>query len=227
MNSLQQRLLMIPSQGRASCWRLGLLAGISLLAGQLEAQPYGVADRGEPADEMIQAYLKQEAERLEADFFGAIRTAEDWEEARPRFREEYLDMLGLWPLPEKTPLHATITRTLDRGDYVIDMLHYQSRPGLYVTANLYRPARMESGARLPGILYVCGHSSRGRDGNKTAFQSHGIWLARHGYACLMVDTLQLGEIPGIHHGTYREGRWWWLSRIYSRRCGMLERSARH
>jgi len=215
MNSLQQRLLMIPSQGRASCWRLGLLAGISLLAGQLEAQPYGVADRGEPADEMIQAYLKQEAERLEADFFGAIRTAEDWEEARPRFREEYLDMLGLWPLPEKTPLHATITRTLDRGDYVIDMLHYQSRPGLYVTANLYRPARMESGARLPGILYVCGHSSRGRDGNKTAFQSHGIWLARHGYACLMVDTLQLGEIPGIHHGTYREGRWWWLSRGYT------------
>jgi dienelactone hydrolase len=31
----------------------------------------------------------------------------------------------------------------------------------------------------------------------------------------MLDTLQLGEIPGIHHGTYREGRWWWLSRGYT------------
>jgi dienelactone hydrolase len=55
----------------------------------------------------------------------------------------------------------------------------------------------------------------GRDGNKTAYQSHGIWLGRHGYMCLVVDTLQLGEINAVHHGTYREGRWWWHSRGYS------------
>jgi hypothetical protein len=30
-----------------------------------------------------------------------------------------------------------------------------------------------------------------------------------------LDTLQLGEIAGIHHGTYREERWWWLSRGYT------------
>ena len=124
-------------------------------------------------------------------------------------------MLGLWPLPEKTDLKATITRTLDRGDYQVDMLHYQSKPGLYVTANLYRPAKIETSAKLPAIFYVCGHSGRGRNGNKTAFQSHGIWFARHGYICLIVDTLQLGEIAGIHHGTYRENRWWWLSRGYT------------
>src|SRR5262245_54555286 len=209
--------MMISSQKRAALGRMHLkmVMVISLLAGRLAAQPYGAPDRGEPGDAMIQAYLKHETEKLEADFLGAVQSAEDWEKARPRFREEYLDMLGLWPLPEKTPLHATITSTLDRGDYFIDMVHYQSRPGLYVTANLYRPARIESGTRLPAILYVCGHSSRGRSGNKTAFQSHGIWFARHGYVCLMVDTLQLGEIPGIHHGTYRENRWWWLSRGYT------------
>jgi hypothetical protein len=59
---------------------------------------------------------------------------------------------------------------------------------------------------LPAILYVCGHSGRGRDGNKTAFQDHGFWFANNGYVCLVVDTLQLGEIPGVHHGTY--GRPW-------------------
>ena len=31
----------------------------------------------------------------------------------------------------------------------------------------------------------------------------------------MVDTLQLGELAGIHHGTYREGRWWWHDRGYT------------
>jgi dienelactone hydrolase len=164
---------------------------------------------------MIQNYLRQETEKIEADFLGTIKSAEDWNRERPRFRQEYFDMLGLWPLPEKTPLHATVTRTLERGDYVIDMLHYQSRPGLYVTGNLYRPATVEAGQKLPAIFYVCGHSGRGRNGNKTAFQSHGIWFARHGYVCLVVDTVQLGEIAGIHHGTYREGRWWWLSRGYT------------
>jgi len=31
----------------------------------------------------------------------------------------------------------------------------------------------------------------------------------------MLDTLQLGEIAAIHHGTYREGRWWWHARGYT------------
>ena len=178
-------------------------------------QVYDKADRDNPGDAMIQEYLRTEAQKLEAEFLAEIKTREDWERERPRLTSEYFHMLGLSPLPERTPLKATITRTLDRGDYFVDMLHYQSRPGLYVTANLYRPARVNPGAKLPAILYVCGHSGRGRNGNKTAFQSHGIWLARHGYVCLMVDTLQLGEIAGIHHGTYREGRWWWLSRGYT------------
>ena len=59
-------------------------------------------------------------------------------------------------------------------------------------------ARHAAGERLPAVFYVCGHSGRGRNGNKTAYQSHGIWFARHGYLCLVLDTLQLGEIPAVH-----------------------------
>jgi len=185
------------------------------LSARIIAQPLGEADRAQPGDLGVQEYLRQETERIEVGFLGAIHSAEDWNRVRPDFLQEYYDMLGLWPLPAKTRLHATITRTLDQGDYVVEMVHYQSRPGLYVTANLYRPAKVEAGKRLPAILYVCGHSPRGRNGNKTAYQSHGIWFARHGYLCLTLDTLQLGEIAGVHHGTYREGRWWWLSRGYT------------
>jgi cephalosporin-C deacetylase-like acetyl esterase len=96
---------------------------------------------------------------------------------------------------------------------VIEKLHFQSRPGLYVTGNLYRPKK--ASGRLPAILYVCGHSGRGRDGNKTAFQDHGLWFANNGYVCLIVDTLQLGEVAGKHHGTYNLGRWWWHSAGYT------------
>ncbi|MGB9626071.1 MAG: alpha/beta hydrolase family protein, partial [Phycisphaerae bacterium] len=181
----------------------------------MAARPQDPPDRGQPGDEMVQAYLLAEAKRIDGRFFEGFANAEDWQKARPGLREEYFYMLGLRPLPEKTPLQATVTRSLDRGDYVVDMIHYQSRPRLYVTGNLYRPASIRPGERLPAVFYVCGHSNQGRDGNKTAYQSHGIWFARHGYICLVVDSLQLGEIAGIHHGTFREGRWWWHSRGYT------------
>jgi dienelactone hydrolase len=179
------------------------------------AQEYGPPDRGEPGDEMIQDYLQAETIKLEKSCFEDIKTSADWEKLHPKYKEEYFYMLGLWPLPERTPLQATVTGQFDGDGYRVEKLHYQSSPKLYVTANLYRPSSVKPGERLPAVLYVCGHASRGRNGNKTAYQSHGIWFARHGYVCLMVDTLQLGEIAGIHHGTYREGRWSWHSRGYT------------
>jgi dienelactone hydrolase len=179
------------------------------------AQPLGQPDRDAPGDEMIQKYLARVTTELHAAFAGDIETPARWQTRRPFYRDEYFYMLGLSPLPERTPLKATMTGTLAGDGFVVDMLHYQSRPGLYVTGNLYRPATAREGQRLPAVFYVCGHSGRGRDGNKTAFQGHGIWFARHGYVCLVVDTLQLGEIAAIHHGTYQENRWWWHSRGYT------------
>jgi dienelactone hydrolase len=165
------------------------------------------------ADEAIHKYLAAEAAKLSQKFMDGAKTKAEWESKRPRLKQEFLDMLGLWPLPEKTPLKATVTGTLERGDVTIDKLHFQSRPGLYVTGNLYRPKG--ASGKLPAILYVCGHSGRGRDGNKTAFQDHGMWFASNGYVCLVIDTLQLGEVAGKHHGTYNLNRFWWQSRGYT------------
>src|SRR5688572_21649826 len=164
---------------------------------------------------MIQDYLRRETQKVAARFADDLKSPEAWTSKRPRYVEEYFYMLGLSPRPERTPLHPTVTRRLERDDYVVEMVHYQSRPGLYVTGNLYRPAKVPQGERLPAVFYVCGHSHRGRDGNKVAYQSHGIWFARHGYVCLVVDSLQLGEIAATHHGTYNLQRWWWHSRGYT------------
>ena len=199
-----------PQAGTAAAVCLALLFANGVLA-----QRYGQPDQGEPGDAMIQAHLAKEANSIHAGFSADIQSLDRWKEQHDQFRQEYLYMLGLWPMPEKTPLEATVTGTWKGDDFEVDLLHYQSRPGLYVTSNLYRPATIQEGERLPAVLYVCGHSSRGRNGNKAAFQSHGIWFARHGYVCLVVDTLQLGEIAAIHHGTYREQRWWWHSRGYT------------
>lgn len=186
-----------------------------------------------PGDAMIEKYLAAETDKLSKKFLDGAKTIGEWKEKRPRLYREYMDMLGLWPIPEKTSLKATVTGTFEHQNVVIENLHFQSIPGLYVSANFYRP-RNPSSKKLPTILYVCGHSNRGRDGSKSAFQDHGMWFASNGYNCLILDTLQLAEIPGVHHGTYGrpwlhlkayglldkekekpETRWWWHSLGYT------------
>jgi dienelactone hydrolase len=162
-------------------------------------------------------YFRNETEALQRRCLSDIHTLQDWENRRAEYRRQLQEMLGLWPMPEKTELHPVVTGAIEREDFVVEKLHFQASPKLYVTANLYRPKHLEKPA--PAILYVCGHSRVVTNGvscgNKVGYQHHGAWFARNGYVCLTIDTLQLGEIEGLHHGTYREGQWWWNSRGYS------------
>ena len=164
-------------------------------------------------DAVIEAHLTLEASRLSERIHEGADTKEEWEADRDELKRQFFDMLGLWPLPERTPLKAKVTGIVERDAFTVEKVHFQSKPGLYVTGNLYLPKKIEG--KLPTVLYVCGHAGKGRDGNKTAFQQHGMWFATHGYACLIIDTLQLGEVAGIHHGTYKENRWWWHSAGYT------------
>lgn len=110
-----------------------------------------------------------------------------------------------------------MTGTVEAEKFTVEKLHFQSRPGLYVTANLYVPKPAPK--KAPAILYVCGHGNVVKDGvsygSKVYYQRHPAWFASHGYVCLILDTLQLGEVPGEHHGTYRKNWWWWQSRGYT------------
>jgi dienelactone hydrolase len=168
-------------------------------------------------DAMIARYFEGQTAKLAAESLTEYQSKEDWEKDKAKHREHLFEMLGLDPLPEKTPLQPVIAGTVDHEDIIVERVHFQSRPGLYVTGNFFRPK--EQTGPLPAILYVCGHGRVKKGdvsfGNKTHYQHHGAWFARNGYVCLTIDTLQLGEIEGIHHGTYKHGRWWWNSRGYS------------
>ena len=167
-----------------------------------------------PGDESIEKYLMGETKLLSLNALAEAESREAWEAKRGELKRQYWDMLGLWPVPERTPLKAQTTGTVARENFTVEKVHFQSKPGLYVTGNLYLPKPMPN-EKLPAVLYVCGHSGKGRDGNKTAFQQHGTWFATHGYVCLIIDTLQLGEVAGVHHGTYNRDRWWWHSHGYT------------
>lgn len=182
-------------------------------------RPYAFAD--EPAaksgDEQLAAYFHAETAKLRNSCLAEVATLDEWNAKKGAYRRQLFEMLSLDPLPERTDLKATVAGRIERDDFAVEKLHFQSRPGLYVTANLYLPKVVER--PCPTILYLCGHGKVAKNGvsygNKVHYQHHGIWFARHGYVCLVLDTLQLGEIEGVHHGTYRENRWWWNARGYT------------
>ncbi len=197
---------------------LPLLVGCGALLPLAAASPPAYSlSTDQPADLQLACYFQAETRRLQSNCLASVRTAEDWQRQRDGYRRELQEMLGLWPWPEQTDLRATVTGRIEAEGFAVEKLHYQSLPGLHITANLYLP-KPRSNA-VPAILYVCGHARVASNGvsfgNKTGYQHHGAWFARNGYVCLVLDTIQLGEIEGVHHGTYREGMWWWNSRGYT------------
>lgn len=166
---------------------------------------------------LLEAYFRTTVDQIAGHCLEDIHSLEDWTSRREEFRRQLLEMLGLWPLPPRTDLKPLVTGQLEAEEFTVEKLYFQSMPGLYVTANLYRPKNVQE--RLPAVLYVCGHGNIKKDnvsyGSKTQYRHHPAWFARHGYVSMVIDTLQLGEIEGIHHGTNRLGMWWWIGRGYT------------
>ncbi len=184
-------------------------------ASVLSTTPQQLATR--LGDAMIGDYFQSRVMAIEASAPSSPKDLAEWKRRVPQLRSQLKEMLGLKPWPDKTPLMAVTTSAAEEGEIVVEQVHFQSRPGLYVTGNLYRPKVVNK--RLPAILYVCGHGGVKENGisygNKVHYQHHGAWFAKNGYVCLTIDTLQLGEIEGIHHGLYRHDMWWWMNRGYT------------
>jgi hypothetical protein len=168
-------------------------------------------------DEPLAEYFRRETRAISERCLTDLTTSNAWLAQLPEKRAQLAEMLGLAPLPPRTDLKATVTKRFEHDTFTVENLHFQSRPGLYVAANLYVPKNLTKPA--PTILYVCGHGPLITNGisygTKATYQHHGIWFARNGYVCMVIDTLESGEILGEHHGTYRAGMWWWNSRGYT------------
>lgn len=183
-------------------------AGVLLCVALLAAQPAGSAARYR----LFQEYLLRRAAEITRAFPGDIRTLDEWKRRRPELRRQALSMMGFDRMPAKTPLQVRVTGSFERETHRVEKIVFQSMPGLYVTGNLYLPK--EATGKHPAVLYLCGHSP-GPWGNKADYQHHGIWFARHGYVAFVIDSLEFGEVPGIHHGTHDLEMWDWLSLGYT------------
>ena len=193
-----------------------ILASLLISSGHTSAQP-ATEHNTEVGDRLVAEYFQLETAALSTDIVLPGMTLPELQKQQHLDRQRLAEMLGLDPMPERTPLEPVIVGTEAHDGFQVERLHFQPSPGLYVAANFYLPTQVDQ--PLPTILYVCGHANTAKDGvrpgNKAGYHHHGVWFAKNGYACLIVDTIQLGEFAGQHHGTYRLGKWWWNNRGYT------------
>ena len=131
---------------------------------------------------------------------------------------------GLWPMPAKTPLNPVIHGKVERDDYTVEKVIFESLPGHYVTGNLYRP-KGKTG-KLPAVLCPHGHWPNGRfhdDGEaevrkqisigaerfetsgRYPLQARAVQLARMGCVVFFydmegyADSVQLTDEKGTPH----------------------------
>lgn len=117
----------------------------------------------------------------------ALKSAEDVERYQAEVRQKLARSFG--PLPERTPLNATITGEVELGELVIEKVLFESRPGFYVSALFYRKKHVSE--PLPAILFLCGHSANGKVA--PTYQEAPQYFAHRGFAVLSVDPYGQGE----------------------------------
>ncbi len=181
---LSRRQLLRSATGQA----MSLPIVHQLLAGDLRA-----ADEYEPLNRfprMVHEWFVdqvREAEQRKLKRLEELKTKADAEAYVKSVRAKIRQCFG--PEPKRTPLNARVTGIVERDDYRIENVIFESRPGFFVTANLYVPKGKVH--PLPAVVGTCGHSHNGKA--ETAYQSFAQGLAKQGYVCLMYDPIGQGE----------------------------------
>lgn len=127
--------------------------------------------------------------------FPEIKTRAQWEDRALDIQEQILVSLGLWPMPEKTPLNAHIFGKIERDGYSIEKVYFQTAPGFYLAGNLFRPLGKGDGP-FPGMLCPHGHWSEGRLCDTSTNESvvaRGISYARQGMIAFAYDMVDCND----------------------------------
>jgi cephalosporin-C deacetylase-like acetyl esterase len=120
--------------------------------------------------------------------FAAVSSKADLETLQKSLRAKFLRLLDGLPPRQSVP-PAKIVGKIEAEDYVIEKLVFESLPGYFVSALLYKPKKITG--RVPGVLSPCGHSDVGKAA--PPYQILHINLAKRGYVVLTYDPVGQGE----------------------------------
>jgi len=133
-----------------------------------------------------QAYdlLAQRASKI-----AGLSSLSDWQQRQKLIRETLLNIVG--PFPEKTPLNAKITRTINKDGFKVENIIFESQPGFYLTSSMFIPNRLHARDKAPAIIFCSGHSD---DGYRYDGYQHDILnMVKKGFIVFAFDPVGQGE----------------------------------
>ena len=154
--------------------------------------------------------LSDRAKNMIDTAFDDVDSAESWLSAKKERKRQFMDSMGLDPLPAKCDPAIIERGELSGEGFRVRKIAYQIIPDCWGTSAIYYPDPMPKEAS-PGILYVCGHSATGSH----YYQSHPIMWAKRGYVCLIIDSIEQNDNPGEHCGLHLDHYINWLSMGYT------------
>ena len=111
-----------------------------------------------------------------------VATLAEWKAGREEVRKKYMDMIGLDPLPEKTPLNSQLVgSSVDLGKCTFQRVVFESRPKVYVAAHLYLPKDVSF--PVPAVIHVPGH------GRRDAYRAHPRTYAENGFVSIALPMI--------------------------------------
>jgi cephalosporin-C deacetylase-like acetyl esterase len=119
---------------------------------------------------------------------GIPRDYSSWLERKNDVLMKLRKAMGVDVLPERK-VKAEVVGRVERKGYVLEKIVLETIPGLYVSANLYMPSKLEKPA--PAVLRVHGHWPHAK--HQDAVQATCIGLALRGYVALALDKVGYGE----------------------------------
>jgi dienelactone hydrolase len=126
-------------------------------------------------------YERRSREIAQLSTAAAIARRQKW------VRETFWTLAG--GRPDPTPLNTRTVGSLAGAGFQIERLVYESRPGFFVTANLYLPAGAQG--RSPAVLFNMGHYWEAKA--YPNYQRCCQGLAKLGYVVLGFDPMGQGE----------------------------------
>jgi putative heme-binding domain-containing protein len=128
-----------------------------------------------------------------------VRTLDGWKERAETLRRELLKAWGGFP-ETPCPLEPRTLGVLQREGYRVEKIVFQTRPGVFMTANAYVP---DAPGKHPAILAVHGHWRGAKQ--DPVVQARCIGAAKPGFFVLAVDAFGAGErgvgkALGEYHG---------------------------
>lgn len=147
-------------------------------------------ERFSDAGQMVASYVRKLRDQHDDERSRVIASLETPAQLSQYQRETRAKLqAALGNFPARTPLNPRVAGVIERGDYAIEKIIFESRPNYFVTANAYVPRR--HAAPYPAVIAPVGHWGLGKGFEE--YQRLGAYLARRGYLVLVYDVPGQGE----------------------------------